>query len=60
MKKKYIQPATEIVKTEPQGMMALSNVNVYNGSSTPSVDGGDAMSNHRGWNSESWSDGEEE
>lgn len=60
MKKDYIQPSAEIVSIEPQGMMALSRIDVYNGSGNPSVGGGNAMSGHRGWDSDSWTDGEEE
>jgi len=60
MKKKYMQPAAELVLIEPQGMMALSNLEVKNGSTDITVGGSDAMSGHRGWNSESWSGGDEE
>jgi len=60
MKKKYMQPAAELVQFEPQGMMALSSIDVKNGSTDITVDGSDAMSGHRGWNSESWSGGDEE
>lgn len=56
MKKTYIIPQTRVAQLYTENMLAVS-VPVNN---ETEIDGSDAYSNHRGWNSSNWLKKEEE
>lgn len=56
MKKKYVSPSSEVLSFSTEGPMAMSIP--VKGDTT--LDGKEAWSGHRGWNSDDWTGGAEE